>query len=160
MKFDLYNIVYQIVPPLKRLPVRIRFLNALVSPIERLWREFLPWRQEQRTMINMYGCQILLQGWLRQRHGTDDIQVVTSRSLFPKLGLRQEGRTAMVTVGLRAAAEAARFRTYLRADDQPETLDVDFEVYAPADIDRERITLDIERIKPFSTTYRLIINTK
>lgn len=161
MKINFQNLLFQTLPPLKRMPIRLKFLCALISPLQRLWHEFLPWRQQQRTMINMYGCQILMEGWLRERHATDQIKVVTSRSLYPKVGLREEGRTAMVTTGLRAEAlERARFSTYLRSDQQTEALDVDFEVYAPGDIDLARITLDIERIKPFSTTYRLIINTK
>lgn len=148
------NLVKQMVPPMKRLPVLLAFLRALVSPLLPLWTAFVAWRSYQRMLINVYGCKIVLEGFLRSKYGTLDIRIASSRKLLPRICLRAEGRNSLKRIGLQS--EDSRLRTALRSEAASSSLGVDFVVFVPVEVDVNTIRADIEQYKPHFATYKIV----
>lgn len=154
LKVNFNNLVRQTVPPLKRQSHRLAFLCALVAPMVTLWTAFVAWRNYQRMLVNVYGCKIVLEGFLRHKYNSSDIHIVSSRSVLPRICLRAEGRNSMVRVGLRD--ELSRLKTILRNEAVVSTLGVDFLVFVPVNIDVALVRADVERYKPYFATYKMV----
>lgn len=154
LKINFNNLVRQTVPPLKRQPILLSFLCALIAPLVALWIAFVEWRSYQQMLVNVYGCKIVLEGFLRHKYNTKDIHVVSSLNKIPRIGLRAEGRNSFRRVGLRD--ELSRLRTILRSQAAISSLGVDFIVFIPASVDLNDIRVDIERYKPHFATYKIV----
>ena len=68
MDLNIKNLIYQLVPPHKRLPVRLKWLSALLSPLMDLWVTFYAWRQTSRMLINVNSQTQVLEGYLRAKY--------------------------------------------------------------------------------------------
>lgn len=154
LKINFDNLIRQTVPPTKRQPMLLSLLRALIAPLVVLWLSFISWRNYQRMLANVYGCKIVLEGFLRHKYNSREIYIVSSRSLLPRIGLRAEGRNSLKRVGLKD--ELARLRTVLRAEAAISSFGVDFIVFIPADVDVNDVRGDLERYKPHFSTYKIV----
>lgn len=171
MNIDIKNLIYQLVPPHKRLPVRLRWLTSLLSPLMELWADFYVWRQKSRMLINVNSQVDVLEGYLRILFGEPiaiKIESYSDMLLWVSLSSETENMQPEFTgkYDPGTAAAAANADTGADAGIYPEIPlaqeirnrfnDTDFIVYLPAHVDRARVEAEIDKYKQALIRYKII----
>lgn len=157
MKVNCLNLVRQLLPPHKRQPVRLAFLQSCVTPLHELFLSFSEWRDNMRMMVNV-NCQVkVFESYLRKKYKEPiAIKVVTFDDGLLLVGLEEEGTTMMPTIGLES--ENLFAEVPLDGELRDRFGDTDFIVYIPANVDKVLIEAEIEKYKQALTKYKIIQN--
>lgn len=153
-KIDFDNLVRQMVPSHRRQPVRLSLLRALVRPLTGLFGGFDRWRDDVRMRLNLTGQIKILEGYLRAKYDpTLSIRIVSNDPRLLPVGLKQEGKTHFVAVGLKGER---RVGVALKNEIYDRYGDADFLVFIPAGVDIEAIRIEIEKYRPAGINYKII----
>lgn len=155
-KINYKNLIRQVLPPLKRTPVRLSMLECLIRPLIELYDDFVWWRTYQRLLINVNGRVKVLEGFLRFKYGTTEISVVTTVDYLQGIGLYAEGGTMLMDMGMEDDAESTHVLFPLLKEMEDDQFMFDFLVYTPAYVDVNEVIADIEQYKTINSTYKLI----
>ncbi len=68
MNLNIKNLVYQLIPPHKRLPNRTGWLWSLTGSLSSLWNEFVAWRANTRMMVNVNSQKLVLENYLTKKY--------------------------------------------------------------------------------------------
>ena len=153
-KTDFRNLVRQLLPEHKRQHVRLRILRAFVKPLEDLFSSFSLWRDETRRLLNVTNQKGVLEQFLRNKYGAADITIESYRETGFAVGIRSEGMSVAVPVGL-DKAEGTPAVVSFRGENREQFGDVDFIVHIPAGVDAEQVRADIEKYRAALTTYKI-----
>ena len=156
MDIDIKNLAYQLVPPHKRLPLRLRWLSAMLMPLAEQWTLFCAWRTASRLLVNVNSQTAVLEGYLRTKyHEPTAIKIESYEDGLPTIALSDESEDRQV-----------RFHSSEKGNPVPEFPlsqeirnrfeGVGFLVYIPGHLDRTLIEAEIDRYKQALITYRLV----
>ena len=156
MDIDIKNLAYQLVPPHKRLPLRLRWLSAMLMPLAEQWTLFCAWRTASRMLVNVNSQTAVLEGYLRTKyHEPTAIKIESYEDGLPTIALSDESEDRQV-----------RFHSSEKGNPVPEFPlsqeiryrfeGVGFLVYIPGHLDRTLIEAEIDRYKQALITYRLV----
>lgn len=155
IKIHYPNLIRQILPPLKRTPVRLAWFEALLTPLIEIYNQFQRWSELERMLINVNGRTMVLEGYLRFKYSNNEIAISTTIDNLPGIGLINEGETYIALVGL-IHETSEPFDLPLISERQGGQYDVDFVVFVPAGVDVNDVIADIERYKTPFATYNLL----
>ncbi|GEM_PF-414521 len=170
LKVNYLNFVRQMIPPHKRKPMRLQWLQSLISPLQELFDAFHTWREHSRMMINVNSQVAVLVGYLRRRYNDDRIRIESFSNRLLLVGLLQEGRGMWPAFSLNETDRVAETDEYEEVTDelvflQPVALEnemyekfdgADFIVYIPYSVDKDMITAEIEKYKQVLLKYIII----
>ena len=156
MDIDIKNLAYQLVPPHKRLPLRLRWLSAMLMPLAEQWTLFCAWRTASRMLVNVNSQTAVLEGYLRTKyHEPTAIKIESYEDGLLTIALSDESEDRQV-----------RFHSSEKGNPVPEFPlsqeirnrfeGVGFLVYIPGHLDRTLIEAEIDRYKQALMTYRLV----
>lgn len=155
MKINYPNLIRQLLPPHKRQPMRIRVLTGFLSPVQKLFDDFLVWRSDSRMMINVNSQVKIFEGYLRKKYKEPiSIKIVTFNNGLLLVGLLDEGKTMWPEVGLESESQCPGIPLENEIRDKFDG--ADFIVYMPKSIDKTLIESEIEKYKQVLTTYKII----
>lgn len=157
MDLDVRNLVYELLPPHKRKPVRLAWLTSLLAPLAALWDEFHAWRADMRVLARVRGQRAVLEEYLKRKYSLGmgfRIETYSDGLLwFPLVG---ESDEMMPAFPLLSEASGAALQEIPLADESRSRFDgVDFIVYLPSTADYAMVAAEIDRYKPVLTTYRI-----
>lgn len=157
MKVNYLNLVRQLLPPHKRKPTRLAFLQSCITPLHELFISFSGWRDNTRMMVNV-NCQVkVFESYLRKKYKEPiAIKVVTFDDGLLLVGLEEEGMTMMPAIGLEEENTFAGIP--LDGELKERFGDADFIVYIPSSVDKILIEAEIEKYKQALTRYKIIQN--
>ena len=157
MKVNYLNLIRQLLPPHKRKPIRLAFLQSCITPLHELFLSFSEWRDNTRMMINV-NCQVkVFESYLRNKYKEPiAIKVETYDDGLLLVGLEVEGMAMMPTVGLDHENLFAEIP--LDGEIKDRFGDTDFIVYIPFTVDKSTIEAEIEKYKQALTRYKIIQN--
>lgn len=155
MKVDFINLVRQLLPPHKRKPFRLAFLQSCITPLHELFLSFSEWRDNTRMMINV-NCQVrVFENYLRKKYKEPiAIKVITFDDGLLLVGLEEEGITMMQPIGLES--ENLFIDAPLENEIRDRFGDADFIVYIPSSVNKILIESEIEKYKQALTKYKII----
>lgn len=164
MNVDIKNLIYQLVPPHKRLPVRLTWLTSLLSPLTDLWAKFYVWRQTSRMLINVNSQVDVLEGYLRVKFNEPIAIKIESYSdglLWVALSNEAENMqpefTGKYDPGTAEAAATGIYPEIPLAQEIRGRFDgTDFIVYLPARVDRTLAEAEIDKYKQALIKYKII----
>ncbi|OAV64612.1 hypothetical protein Barb6XT_02745 [Bacteroidales bacterium Barb6XT] len=153
-KFNLSvaSLVWNLLPPHKRQPVRFSLLNSLIN-LAPSWADFEAWRSEHHRLINMSSQAISLLGWLRMKFGDMDIRILPWSEELMEISLFEEGQFVDFGYPEEAMVEVAR------SDERYYDFETcDFLVILPegSDVDREALRIEIDKFIPIDVKYKVI----
>lgn len=154
MDINIRNLVYQLTPPHKRLPVRLRWLTSLLAPLADLWDSFYAQRIASRMLVNVNSQTGVLEGYLRVKFNTGDIRVESYGDGLLWVPLSFEAENLQPDFALRAGEEpnpAIPLQNEIRSRFNG----VDFIVYIPDSIDRVAVMAEIDKYKQALIKYEL-----
>lgn len=157
LKINFRNLVRQMLPGHKRQPGRLFLFRMLISPLGGLFVGFEKWRDDIRIQINMTGQVGVLQGYLRAKYNSEAIRIDNYSATGRSVGLRVEGVTHSVPVGLGLAGETP-IAVPLRGEIELQFDDADFVVRVPASFsDRtiDDIRRDVDRYKQALVKFKI-----
>lgn len=154
-KANYRNLVRQLLPPHKRQPFRLTFLQGLIVPLQSLFDSFDTYRNDSRMMFNVNSQVKVLEGYLRKKYNEPlGIKVATFNAGLLNVGLEIEGETMMVWFGL--SSEGQLKGVPLKDELRDKFAEADFVVYIPTGIDKLQVEADIEKYKLALVTYKII----
>lgn len=154
-KINYNNLIRQLLPPHKRQPCRLTFLQELITPLQTLFNNFNIYRDDSRMMVNVNSQVMVLEGYLRKKYNVPvGIKVSTFNNGLLNIGLESEGTTMLVWIGL--MIENSMKNVPLRDELRDRFQDVDFVIYIPVGIDKLQVQADIEKYKLALLTYKII----
>lgn len=156
MDIDIRNLIYQLVPPHKRLPTRLAWLSALLAPLADLWVSFCTWRANTRMMVNVNSQMAVLEGYLRKKYDQPvAIKIESYSDGLLWVPLDSEGDTLQPAFGSPFGTDP---NPGIPLKDEIRTRfdDVDFIVYIPAGLDKALIEAEIEKYRQALITYNII----
>lgn len=157
MNINIINLARQLLPPHKRQPVRLSFLQSFLRPLQTIFDEFDEWRTNTRMMINVNSQVRMFEGYLRKKYKEPiSIKIETFNDGLLLVGLEEEGTAMMPEIGLETEDRFASVP--LDGEIRNHFGDVDFIVYIPANIDINLIRAEIENYKQAFTKYNIIQN--
>lgn len=154
LKMNCRNLVRQLLPPHKRLPVRMKLLAGFLSPLQSLFADFDLYRDNARMQMNVNSQVRVLEGYLRKKYNAPTLMIVTSDSRLLLVGLISEGNAMWPDIGLEAEKHMADIPLENEVRDKPD--DADFIVYIPKSVDKAMIETEIEKYKLALVTYKII----
>lgn len=161
MNIDIRNLVHQLIPPHKRLPIRKAWLWALSEPFAGLWDTFASWRDETRMMVNVNSQKMVLEGYLRKKYKQgisisleeyDDRLLEVSKN-------RNEAAESMPEFFLKRDSPLSP-EISLKGEVRRRFEDVDLIVHIPADLSEDIISAEIEKYKQAQVKYKIQKGTK
>ena len=154
-KIKFSNLARQLLPVHKRRPDRLLLLRGFLSPLQTLFDNFNSWCGNMRMIVNVNSQVKVLEGYLRKKYNEPvAIRIATYQDTAPRVGLRSEGTTHRLRVGIRSEGNMAAVP--LRGEIRSQFDDVDFIVYISARVDIESLYADIERFKKATVSYKII----
>lgn len=154
-KVNYRNLLRQLLPPHKRQPFRLAFLQGLIVPLQSLFDNFDTYRNDSRMMFNVNSQVKVLEGYLRKKYNEPlGIKVATFDAGLLNVGLEIEGETMMVWFGL--SSEEQLKGVPLKDELRDKFAETDFVVYIPAGLDKLQVEADIEKYKLALVTYKII----
>lgn len=161
MDLDVKNMVFELLPPHKRQPVRLAWLVALLSPLAFLWDGFHAWRADMRVLTRVRGQRAVLEGYLRRKYSLGigfRIETYSDGLLWiPLLGESDEMMPSFPLLS-EASGDAALLEIPLAEESRDRFDGVDFIVYLPVSLPSstvQKIAAEIDNFKPALTTYRI-----
>lgn len=154
MDIDIKNLAYQLLPPHKRLPLRLRWLSALLLPLSEQWTSFRAWRTTSRMLVNVNSQTAVLEGYLRTKyHEPTAIKIESYEDGLPTIGLTTESEERLVWLHCSEAGDPV-MEFPLSQEIRNRFDGVGFIVYIPSNLDRTLVEADIDRYKQALVTYR------
>lgn len=156
MDFDIKNLIYQLVPPHKRLPVRLKWLSALLSPLMDLWVAFYAWRQTSRMLINVNSQTQVFEGYLRAKYNEPiAIKIESYSDGLPWFPLSTESEYRQEEFHSSPDGEPVP-EIPLSQEVRGKFDDADFIIYIPARLNRTLIEAEIDKYKQALIKYKII----
>lgn len=166
MELDINNLIYQLLPQHKRLPSRMRWLTALLSPLTAMWHEFTAWRTDSRMLVNVNSQTEVLAGYLRAKFDSQErigIESYNDELLWIPLTTDSEehlvefSRTDEEQGGAKNLPVPLPYPAIpLRSEIRRKFGDVDFIVYIPMDKDPTLVAAEIDKYKQALVRYRIV----
>ncbi len=166
MELDINNLIYQLLPQHKRLPSRMRWLTALLSPLTEKWEEFTAWRTDSRMLVNVNSQTEVLAGYLRAKFDSPErigIESYNDELLWIPLTTDSEehlvefSRTDEEKGGAENLPEPLPYPAIpLRSEIRRKFGDVDFIVYIPMNVDPTLVAAEIDKYKQALIRYRIV----
>ena len=156
MNIDIRNLVFQLTPPHKRLPLRNAWLGALARPFVDLWDSFESWQDNTRMMVNVNSQKMVLEGYLRKKYERDisiKLEEYDDRLLEVSKN-PDEGEESMPEF-FPKGDQALKPEISLQGELRERFEDVDLIVHIPADLDENLISTEIERYKQAQVKYKI-----
>lgn len=154
-KINYKNLIRQLLPPHKRQPLRLTFLQGLITPLQTLFDSFNTYRDDSRMMVNVNSQVMVLEGYLRKKYKEPiGIKVSTFNNGLLNVGLESEGTTMLVWISL--SNEDSMKNIPLKDELRDKFQDADFVIYIPAGVDKLQVEADIEKYKLALITYKII----
>ena len=158
MNLDIRNLVYELLPPHKRKPVRLAWLTTLLAPLAASWDQFHVWRADMRVQARTMGQKAVLEGYLKRKYSLESafrIETFSDSMLWiPLLGESDEMMPSFPL--LAESSMGIPFVELPLSDENLGRFDgVDFIVYLPSGANKTVIAAEIDRYKPALTTYRI-----
>lgn len=154
-KINYKNLIRQLLPPHKRQPLRLTFLQGLITPLQTLFDSFNTYRDDSRMMVNVNSQVMVLEGYLRKKYKElIGIKVSTFNNGLLNVGLESEGTTMLVWISL--SNENSMKNVPLKDELRDKFQDADFVIYIPAGVDKLQVEADIEKYKLALITYKII----
>lgn len=149
------RLVRMLIPPEKRQPKRLGWLQALVAiPLVSLFASFDKWRQNTRMMINVNSQVKVFEGYLRKKYNEPiAIKIVTFEDGLLSVCLEEEGTTLQPKFGNEPAEMQA---IPLDGEMRIRFGDVDFIVYIPLGVNPDLISAEVEKYKQALTTFKVV----
>lgn len=158
MNININNLVYQLIPPHKRLPLRTRWLRTLTRPLDSLWTEFDRWRSETRMMVNVNCQKLVLEGYLRKKYKRQDVSIKIEDyddQLLAVSKNQEESEETMPEFMLRET-DPETPAIPMQGEIRLRFKNVDFVVHIPEDLDEELIAAEVEKYKQAQIKYMII----
>ncbi len=156
-KVNFPNLVRQLVPTHRRQSVRLWWLRVLVSPLVKLYDDFVAWRTDVRFRINLTSQVRVLEGYLNKKYDqTDSIRIVAFDDGLLWVGLITEGDNYHPRIGLTTEADYL-VPIPLENEIRSNLGDVDFIVYIPSWVEPDLIRAEIEKYRLAGMTYTIIM---
>lgn len=155
MDIDIRNLIYQLVPPHKRLPVRLAWLSSLLAPLVDLWVSFYAWRANAKMMVNVNSQVAVLEGYLRKKYNQPvaiKIESYTDGLLW--VSLLSESDTHRPAFG--RFGEEPNPEIPLKDEIRERFEGYDFIVYIPSSVDRTLVEADIDKYRQALIKYKII----
>lgn len=156
MDIDIRNLVCQLVPPHKRLPVRLAWLSSLLAPLVDIWISFYAWRANARMMVNVNSQVAVLEGYLRKKYNQPvaiKIESYTDGLLW--VPLASESDALQPAFGSSFGEEPSP-EIPLKDELRGRFDGYDFIVYIPSSVDRTLVEADIEKYRQALIKYKII----
>lgn len=156
MDIDIKNLAYQLLPPHKRLPIRLRWLSALLLPLAEQWTSFCAWRTASRMLVNVNSQTAVLEGYLRTKyHEPTAIKIESYEDGLPTISLANESEDRQVLFH-KSEDESQVPEIPLSQEIRNRFKGDGFLVYIPEHLDRTLVEAEIDRYKQALITYRLV----
>lgn len=156
-KVNFSNLVRQLLPSYKRQPVRLWWLQGLVSPLRGLFADFDQWRTNTRMILNVNSQVKVLEGYLRWKYRQPvSIKIITYADGALMVGLEQEGETQRLDIALGGVETRPEINIPLVGEMRVRFDEADFLVYIPPQVDIEGVRAEIERFKQALVRYQII----
>lgn len=156
MDIDIKNLAYQLVPPHKRLPLRLRWLSALLMPLVEQWTSFCAWRMASRMLVNVNSQTAVLEGYLRTKyHEPTAIKIESYEDGLLMIGLTTESEERRMW--FHESEDGSPIPEFPLSQEIRNRFKGDgFLVYIPEHLDRTLVEAEIDRYKQALISYRLV----
>ncbi len=157
-KVNFHNLVRQLLPTHRRQPVRLWWLRVLVSPLVRLYVDFVAWRIDVRFRINLTGQVKVLEGYLNMKYDPTQnrIRIVIFDDGLLWVGLECEGDNYHPRIGLESEPNNLA-AIPLENEIRDSFGDVDFIVYIPAGVDPDLVRATVEQYRLAGMKFKIIV---
>lgn len=156
MKINFNNLARQLIPPHKRQPARLTFVQALTAPLQVLFNNFDRWRNNIRMLININSQVKVFEGYLRWKYEEPiSIKIITYEDGLLSVCLEKEGTLLQPEIG---TENEKMVNIPLDGEIRERFGDCDFIVYMPTGIDINLIRAEIEKYKQALIKYNIIQN--
>lgn len=158
MNVNFRHLIYQLLPPNKRQPVRVRWLTALFSPLTGLWQSFQAWRNESRMLINVNSQTAVLEGFLRNLyHEPTAIKIESYADGLLWVSLSSESEERQVDIDWVVTDGAQDVPLVPLANElRNKFADADFVVFIPSRLDKTLVAAKIDKYKQALINYKII----
>lgn len=157
IKVDFGNLVKQLLPWYKRMPVRMALLGGFLSPLGLLFNNFISWCGQVRRRVNVTSQVVLLEGYLSDKIGRPvSIRIETFDDGLVEVYLEIEGLENTMSMPLAGEEPRRLIDIPLYGELRENFGDVDFIIYVPDDVDVEQIKAEVERYRQAGTRYKII----
>ncbi|MEG1572835.1 MAG: hypothetical protein RR328_04705 [Bacteroidales bacterium] len=157
MKINFPNLIRQLLPPHKRQPTRLTWLQGCIAPLQGLFNGFDAWRSNTRMMINVNSQIKIFESYLQIKYKEPiAIKIVSYDDGLLSVSLESEGATQQPEIGL--SSETIHKPIPLVGEIRERFGDTDFLVYVPQNIDLNLIRAEIEKYKQALIKYKIIQN--
>ena len=145
---DFNSLIVQLLPPHKRQRIRVKILQILFNLAE-LFNEFLIWRKKQLYLTNITSQVKILEGYLETIFGS---RIQIKEGADKLLGIPLIGEGPLRLMGL--SSEPDKMVPFPLLIEIGEDLQgADFMVQAPANINTEELSIEIEKYKQMDKKY-------
>jgi hypothetical protein len=154
IKITVPAFVRSLLPPHKRQPTRLSWLNALTYPLSQLMSGFLSYRQQAIIRYTVTGQTISLQWYLNYLLDVElqRILIVNDEYGGFTVGLRREGPVVAKAFGLSSESPNEPHAIPLHGEN-PASLPFDFRVIIPTSVDPAQVQGIVNKYKLAGRSY-------
>lgn len=154
------NLIRQLLPSHKLQPNRLVWVNALLTPLQKLFDDFVVYRTQTRRTMRVTSQVRLFEGYLQTKYNEPiSIKLITYDDGALNVGFVKEGDTMSVNAPL--IGEATEDDILIPQEFEIRDIlfeGADFIIYIPQSLGEQidNVRADIERFKQALTTYKIV----